>query len=273
MKNKSSNEKVTIYLAIFFIIFLVVILVLYFLGIIGGEKDTVNVILDSDIMVEYSNDKWSKLKTSDYEKYSWNKYYVYEEGKQKTKDKYSVYISGKDFLVFLEKNNNRTPILTTDDSIYLGGKKESKFIEFKKEEIEDKDKNYINSIFKQNSISQEDYNNYVRGYKVVSDFDNDDEKETMYVLSNTFAYKINKTAYSLIFIKDNDNTKYIYKNIVDSSKRYSICSATLLGLIKIDDVNNLQIITKCGYFSNTNNNEYGVYQNRFNTYEVLLYIK
>ena len=271
MKEKSSNEKITIYLAIFFILFLIVVLVLYFLGIIGKGPATVDVVLDKDIMITYSKDKWSKVLPKNYSNYNWQKFNVYEEGKKK--GKYSLYISDEKFYLFEEKNNQRISITTIEQSTYLGGRKKSTFVEFKKEEITDDDTEYINSVLIKNGVSKNDLNNYIRGYKVKSDFDNDNQQEEMYVLYNVFSDEVVDTAYSLLFIKDNNNTNFIYKNIVSNKNAFSQCAATPLGLIKIDGVDSVQIITQCSYYSYSNNNEYGVYQNRHNTYELLLYIK
>ena len=273
MKNKSSNEKIAIYLIIFFMLLLVVILVLYFLGIIGRKEDTVDVVLNKDIIIQFSNDKWNEVQKKDYSNYNWNKYYVYEDGKKKNNIKYSVYYSEDKFYLFEEKNNSRTPAISTEESIYLGGTKKAKYIEFDKRQFDDDDIKYINSIFKSNGISTSDYDTYIIGYKVVYDFDNDDKDEEMYVLSNVFSYRIVNSAYSLIFIKDDNNTKFIYKNIKNKINRYDMCCSRLLGILKIDGVSSDQIVTKCSYYDNSKESEYGIYQGRYKSYQLLLYIK
>ncbi len=271
MKNKSSNEKVTIFIIIIFILIMVILLVLYFLGIIGGKAPSVDIVLNKDRMITYSKDKWKQVLPKDYEKYDWDKFDVFEEGKKK--GNYSLYITDNKFYLFEEKDKERNSITTTEESLYLGGRIKSKFIEFDKEELTDKDNNYIHSVLLKEGVSNSDLNNYLRGYKVTYDFDNDDNKEELFVISNMFAYSVNSNAYSLIFVKDNNKTTFIYKNVVKAKNRYSMCSATLLGLIKIEDSNDVNIITKCGYYSYSNNNEYGVYKNSDNKYELLLYIK
>lgn len=271
MKQRSSNEKLTIYLAIFFILFLVVMLVLYFLGIIGGKEKTVDIVLNKDVIVKYEKDKWEEVKSKDYSNYNWDKFEVYEEGNKK--GEYSLYYDDDKFYLFEEKGNKRTPILTLENSLYLGGKKESKFIQFNKEELEDNDTTYITSVLKKNKISDNDLNNYILGYKVVEDFDNDDKKEVMYVISNVFNENVKNNAYSLVFIKDGNNTDYIYKSIGNAENRLNQCRADLLGLIQVEKDENTKIFTKCSYYSYSNNNEYGIYQSRNNTYELLLYIK
>ena len=271
MKDKNSNEKVTLYLALFFIAFLVVVLVLYLFGVIGGKPKTVDVVLDKDIMIEYAKGKWSKVSPKTYDEYHWKKFDVYEEGKKK--GNYSLYTSDKKFYLFKESKNERTPISTIEQSVYLGGKKKSNFVEFEKEEITDNDTEYINSVLTKNGVSSNDLNNYIKGYKVISDFDNDNQNEEMFVLYNVFSDELVDTAYSFIFIKDKNKTDFIYKNIVNKKNGFSQCAATLLGLVKIDGVDSMQIITECSYYSYSKNNEYGIFQNRYNTYELLLYIK
>ncbi|MBP3800254.1 MAG: hypothetical protein ILA19_04675 [Bacilli bacterium] len=271
MKNKSSNEKVTIYLAIFFILFLVVIVLLYVFGVIGKGAPTVDVVLNREYMITYKKDKWEKVLSKDYENYNWNKFGVYEEGQKK--GTYSLYTPDGDFYLFKVKNNSRTPIETLENSLYLGGRKDSKFIEFGREELSDSDKEYVKSILRKNNISETDLDNYILGYKIIQDFDNDDKKEIMYIVSNMFSMNVNDTAYSFIFVKDGEKNNIIYKKILDAPNRFSGCYAYLLGLVKIDGDDYTQIITSCKSYSVSNNNEYGIYRNRNNNYELLLYIK
>ena len=271
MKNRSTNEKISIYLAIFFVLVLVVILVLYFLGIIGHGVASVDVVLNKEKVVSYSKSKWKQVSKEKYSDYDWKKFTVYEEGKKK--GTYSLYKGEEEFYLFNQKGSQRNSVFVTEDSIYVGGRKSSEFIEFEKEDITTEDEEYIKEVLTQNKVSKSDLNNYIRGYKVISDFDNDNKKETMYVLSNIFSFNVNDTAYSLIFIKDDNKTNFIYKEIISAENRYSKCASSLLGLLKVDGKDNVQIITKCSYYSYSNNTEYGIYQNRYNTYELLLYIK
>ena len=83
MKNRSTNEKISIYLAIFFVLVLVVILVLYFLGIIGHGVASVDVVLNKEKVVSYSKSKWKQVSKEKYSDYDWKKFTVYEEGKKK----------------------------------------------------------------------------------------------------------------------------------------------------------------------------------------------
>ncbi len=271
MKNKSANEKVSIYLAIFFVLVLVVILVLYFLGIIGHGVASVDVVLNKEKVVSYSKNKWKQVLPNKYSDYDWKKFTVYEEGKEK--GVYSLYRGEKEFYLFKQKGEQREPVFVTEDSIYVGGRKKSDFIEFDKKDITSEDEKYIKEVLRGNKVSVNDLSNYIRGYKVISDFDNDNKKETMYVISNIFSHNVIDTAYSIIFIKDGNKTSYIYKEIIPADNRYAKCSASLLGLLKVDGKNNLQILTKCSYYSYSDDTEYGIYQNRYNTYELLLYIK
>lgn len=270
MKERSSNERITIYLSIFFILFLVVIILLYVFGIIGKGPATVDAVLNQDVIVKYENDKWQVVKSKDYSNYNWNKFRVYEEGKKK--GTYSLYTSDNEFYIFKVKNGERTPMFTLDNNLYLGGRKNSDFVEFNKEELSESDTLYISSVLRNNNVSDSDLTNYILGYKVVKDFDGDNRKEKMYVISNVFNDQVNNTAYSLIFIKHGDKTKYIYKKIVAAKDSLNQCKIDLLGLIKIENVDKMQIVTKCSYYSYSNN-EYGIYQNKNNNYQLLLYIK
>ena len=88
-----------------------------------------------------------------------------------------------------------------------------------------------------------------------------------------FSMNVSNRAYSLVFIRDGQKNKIIYKKISDAGNRFSNCFASLLGLVKVEDNDRVQIITSCKSYSASNNNEYGIYQNKHNTYQLLLYIK
>jgi len=268
MKEKSTNEKVGIYIVIFLIVLLVVILVLYKLNILGRKPDEANLVIDDEVMFKYSKKKWSIVDQNLYENYNWNKYKVYSDNEYIGK-KYVVNMIDK-WYVF---EKNRKSVTVPGDKLYLGGKINTDLGKFVKEDFVSSDMNYIHKILDNYKISRDDQNKYTYGYKVSFDFDNDGKDEELFVISNMFSDVEVKNSYSFMFIKDGSNTKIIYNKVYGSGNNLTGCYSYLYGIVKVDGTNNYQLITKCSHYSVSLENEYGLYQYKNNRVEMLIYSK
>ncbi|MBR4619289.1 MAG: hypothetical protein IKO49_08295 [Bacilli bacterium] len=270
-KNRSTDEKVGIYIILVMILIVLTVFLLYVFGILGKEKPSANIIVDNSIMFKYSKKKWEEVDSENYSDYNWNKYIVYEQGKKK--GKYSVFNNDSKFYVFLESSSSRTPINVVGDSIYIGGKINTQFFPFEREDVSSSDLKYIRKVLDSYNISRSDQNKYTYRYKIIYDFDGDNENEEMFIVSNLFSEDEDvNNSFSVIFVRDNNNTKTIYKNVYGKNHNLTGCYAYLFGIIKVDKTKNYQLITKCSHYS-VMPSEYGLYQYDNNNYSLLLYSK
>ena len=271
MKERSTNEKVSIVIICIMLSIIIIVLLLYFLGILGKEKPSANIIVDNKVMFKYTKKKWELVEKKDYSKYNWNKVDVYEEGEKK--GRLSLFSNDGKWYLFEEKNGERTPIKVVGDSIYLGGRIDTKFINFEKTQVNSEDIKYIRKVLDYYKVDREEQNNYTYRYKVEYDFDNDGKKEELFVVSNMFSDKPIENTYSFIFINNDGKTKMLYNKIYKGNMNMGGCYAYLYGIIQVEKTKVPQIVTKCSYYSVTIDNEYGLYQFNRNNYELLLYSK
>ncbi len=272
MKKRSSNEKAGIYVIIFMLALFVVVIILYVLGIIGKEADSADIIVDNSIMFRYVDDTWIEVEKNSYEEYNWNKYNIFADGEKL--GRYSVYSYDKKFYVFNDNNGKRDPVNVVGDSVYLGGKIKTEFYNYKISQLNDEDIKYVTEVLDAYDVKESDQKKYTYRYKVSYDFDNDSKIEDLYVVSNLFSDQEVDDSYSFMFIReDNGKTKLIYNKVYGKNENLMGCYAYLFAIIKIDNSDVPQLVTKCTKYSVGNNSEYGLYQYNNNKYELLIYSK
>ena len=59
MEDKSTNEKVGIFIIVFLLSLIVIIIILYLLGIFNRRPNEANIIVDDAVMFKYSKKKWT----------------------------------------------------------------------------------------------------------------------------------------------------------------------------------------------------------------------
>lgn len=268
MKEKSTNEKVGIYIIVTLVIILVIVLVLYKLNIFGRKPDEANLVVDDTVMFKYSKKKWSIVNKNLYEDYNWNKYKIYSN---------NDYYGKKQVVNMVDKwyifETDRKPVNIPDNRLYLGGKINTKLFKFESNNFDNKDMTYVHKILDNYKVSRSDQNNYTYGYKVVFDFDNDNSDEILYVVSNMFSEGDFDKSYSFMFIRDGTKTKMIYNKVEGQDMNLKGCYFHLFSIVKVDGINNYQLLTTCSHYSASNENEYGLYQYENNNVQLLLYSK
>lgn len=271
MREKSANEKISIYIIIFLISVVVIVLILHFLGVFNKKKPSADIVVDNSVIFKYTKKKWELVEEYDYSDYNWNKFNVYQE--QELLGKLSLYTNDGKIYLFEESGGERTPIKVVGDSVFLGGKVNTEFITFEKEDVTNEDKKYISKVLSHYKVSIEEQNKYTYRYKVSYDYDNDGKKEDMFIVSNMFSDEEIENTYSFIFINNDGKTKMLYNKVYNGNMNMGGCYAYLYGLVKIEKSKVPQIITKCSYYSVNLKNEYGLYQFDDNNYELLIYSK
>lgn len=271
MKEKSANEKAGFVIIIIMVSIIIIVLLLYFLGIIGKDKPSANIVVDNSVLFKYADKKWSLINKTQYNEINWNKMTIYEE--QEKIGKLSIYSNDGKWYLFEEKDGERTPIKVVGDSLFIGGKIKTDFIKFEKEDVSTTDIKYIRKVLDHYKVSREEQERYTYRYKVSYDYDNDGKKEDLFVISNMFSDLPVENTFSFIFINNDGKTKMIYNKVYKGNMNMGGCYSYLYGLIKVEESDVPQIITKCSYYSVSLNNEYGLYQFNNNNYEKLIYTK
>lgn len=268
MEEKSTNEKVGIFIIVFLVSLIIIIIILYLLGVFNRRPNEANIIVDDSVMFKYSKKKWTTVSSNSYSNYNWDKFKIYSNNTYiGTK---SIFSTDGKWYVF---EKNREAVNVPGDKLYLGGKIKTTHKSFNQTNVNATDWTYIHKVLDHYKISRDIQNDYTYAFKVNYDFDNDNKNEVMYIVSNLFADHDVSSSYSFIFINDNGNNKVIYGRIYGKGANLSGCYAYLYGIIEVEGAKGSQIITKCSHYSVGNNDEYGLYQFNNNKYQLLLYSK
>ena len=211
MKEKSANEKAGFVIIIIMVSIIIIVLLLYFLGIIGKDKPSANIVVDNSVLFKYVDKKWSLINKTQYNEINWNKMTIYEE--QEKIGKLSIYSNDGKWYLFEEKDGERTPIKVVGDSLFIGGKIKTNFIKFEKEDVSTTDIKYIRKVLDHYKVSREEQERYTYRYKVSYDYDNDGKKEDLFVVSNMFSDLPVENTFSFIFINNDGKTKMIYNKL------------------------------------------------------------
>lgn len=265
MDDKSTNEKIEIYIIFSLIIIIIVVLILHFLGVFNRKIPEANIVVNDNAMFKYSKKKWDLVKTDDYSSYNWNKYKIYSMNKYMGK-KQVVYMTDN-WYVF---ENDRTPVDVSGDKLYLGGKININHYNFEKLNFDEFDYKYFHSVLDKYNIDRDEQNDYSFGYKVKFDFDSDKKDEVLYVISNMFIGKETSKLYSFVFIKDGKNTNMLYNSVFPMKDNPDGCYNYLYSIIKVDSTSNYQLITRCSHYSVSNDDIYRLYQYKNNRVELLI---
>ena len=251
MEDKSTNEKVGIFIIVFLLSLIVIIIILYLLGIFNRRPNEANIIVDDAVMFKYSKKKWVTASPNSYSNYNWDKFKIYSNNTYiGTK---SIFTTDGKWYVF---EKNRDAVNVPGDKLYLGGKIKTTHKNFNQTNVNTTDWTYIHKVLDHYKISRDIQNDYTYAF-----------------VSNLFSDHDVSSSYSFIFINDNGNNKVIYGKIYGEGANLSGCYAYLYGIIEVEGTKGSQIITKCSHYSVGNNDEYGLYQFNNNKYQLLLYSK
>lgn len=259
MKSKN-NKPYIIVLVILIILFLIAIITI---GISDINKKNLYLIVDQSSVWEYQKTKWVNISILNYEQYNWQKCNYYEEGKM-LGNNYLVYTNNK-WYVF---DSNKDAIIQNNTFLAVGGNKKATVKNTNQLPTDKSDEIIIQQVLRENSIT--DYENYVTRSKVITDLDNDNEEETLYILSNMFPTDFSPTkVYNIVFVKDRDSIIYVYKDIDDLANMYNNCKVYLNNILDVNEDNKYEIIIGCGYYS-TNGVENNMYTLKNKEYKLLI---
>jgi len=258
---KSKNKKP--YIIVLIILFIFSLIVFLTVKNNNSKSNNLYLIIDQSSVFEYNKNKWQSISKLKYDQYNWKKCNYYEDSKFLGSN-YLVYTNNK-WYVF---NSNKEAILQNNTFLAIGGNKKVQVKNITQVNTDQTDEILIRQVLNENSIT--DYQNYVTRSKVVTDLDNDNKNETLYILSNMFPTDFSPSkVYNIVFVKDDDAILYIYKDIDELANMYDNCKVYLNNIIDINQDSNYEIIIGCGYYS-TNGVKNNMYTLNNKKYKLLI---
>lgn len=257
------NKKVALVLIILLIVFALILFVVIGISAFRKQKETLYIVVDNNAMWAYKNEKWSTISKTDAKSYNWMAFDVYE-GNSFSGRNYLMYTNDKWYIF----DNNKKAIIPKEQVLAVGGNVNVSVLDFSTDEFNSNDNIYIKAILNRYGVN--DTVNFTIKEKIVLDFDNDGEKESLFVLSNIFPSGfVPDMSYNMIFLRDNDSTYMVYKNVAKYSDDYSGCKAYVNNIIDVNSDKNYEILIGCGYYS-TQGVYHALYTFLDNKYQLLI---
>ena len=241
MRGKSTY----IILITFLIVFCIFMIFLYGKGVFTKDKNEL-VLMVGDNTIWYSKDKkWFYVSSrEDIDKLNWNNYYVYMDNNY-----FGNYYMWHDDKWYLFKED-KTAVLYEGELLaykYQNSKKKMSVGNIKIEN--DVNQDFINKVLIDNNITDISEEEYSVKHKASFDFDNDNNLEDFYIISNAFSNSISSnTVFSIVFMVDDGNITYIYQN-VDTIKSFSGCKPFFRSFIDVDQDKTYELVLSCGRYS------------------------
>lgn len=257
------NKKLATILIIILIVFVLIMFIVFGISAFRKEKERLYIVVDNNAMWIYKNNKWATISKDDAKSYNWTAFDVYEGNSFSGRD-YLMYTNNKWYIF----DNAKKAVIPKDQVLAIGGNINVSVLDFSTTNIDSNDDVYINSILKRYDIS--DTKNFTTKEKISLDFDGDGKYEDLFILSNIFpSYFIPSISYNLIFLRDDNATYIVYKNISKYSDDYSGCKAYVNNIIDINNDKNYEILIGCGYYS-VQGVYHALYTFKDNKYQLLI---
>ena len=224
------------------ILYAILMAIIFGPRIINGKQQTY-LLIGSSAKWKYDGDKWRDFTTDDISLYAWKNYDIYIN--QKKFGNYQVTYSEKKWYIF---ENDKTPVNYQGSFLGIKSNKGYHVGAFEEEDLEESDQIYLNQIYQENGLKENQKT--TDAYKVSFDIDGDQDKETIYVLSNLFPNDfVPSTVFNFVFIVDNKKVQTIYKMTDAFTNECNHCKIGLQYLIDVDDDSKYELILNCKYYS------------------------
>ena len=247
---KNVQKKVVI------IIIVAYILISLLLVLFSGYSKQKFVVLNNDVY-EYKDGKFIKqedyIKKTPIELYVANNY----EGK------FSFIYDDEDVIFYQDKE-----VYNKTDANYFGITKDINvdIIPFELEQMDNNDMLILNQVLTNLSVSN--YEALGTSEKIKFDYDNDNEKETIYFVSNLFLESENDKIFNLVYTIDDGKIIYLEKQVNSIKKFYDSYTSSLVAITDFEKDGNYEYIIECSYFDKIGS-EYNIYNYENNKFKLI----
>ena len=234
------------------IIIIVIILILFFVlfFFFGGvdsfknRKDKSIILVGDKTYWEYKNKEFTNIKSNISSLY-WKDYVVYIDN-----EKFGTYKLWHDDKWYLYNKNNEA-VSYDGNFLAISSNYNIKPVDYTVHSVS-KDK-YINKVLSNYNINTD---NFTVKNKIDIDIDNDNKKDSIYLISNVLPIdKYENYRFSIVFMVKNDIIYTVFSDVNNESNTRG-CKPYIDAFIDVDNDNKLEIIMSCGGLITSNNNDY-----------------
>ncbi len=209
-------------------------------GELAKKKEATTIIIGDSTIWNYSDNSWLNITNGDtIEDISWLDYTVYLDNKKL--GNYYLWYNDKWYIF----DSNKKSINKEGNLLAFRSNYNIKIADFEVNNI----RNYYNvaKVLEENNLSTS--SKYTVASEVELDIDNDNNKETLYFISNAFPIDFYPTTiFSIVFILKDGKIETLYKNI-SSNTTNNGCKPYLSAIIDVDQDNTYELVISCGKYS------------------------
>lgn len=235
-----SNKKTYIVLITIIFVFFIIMFALFGVDSLRRERYQTTLIVGDNTVWTYKKKHWLNLtNSSSLQDLYWDKYKVYLDNEEF--GDYLLWHSDK-WYVFDNKKN-----AVNINGNLLAYKSNHKISVYKFTEEKITDYSVVKQVLESNDLDVD--SKFTSSYKVSFDYDNDDEIEDFYVISNAFALDFNpEYTFSIVFMVDGDNIYSIYTDISKNTS-FDGCKPYFTSFLDVDNDKKYEFILSCSKYS------------------------
>lgn len=236
-------RKKSTYIVLLVILFVFFVVMFGLFGIDNIKKSRYNttLIVGDNTVWLYQKNSWLNLtKSSSIQDLNWDEYKVFVNN-----EKFGDYLLwyGDDKWYAFDRKKNAINI----DGNLLAYKANYNIPVHKFTEEEIDDNTTVIQMLKENNITDTD--KFTSAYKVSFDYDNDDEVEEFYVISNAFPMDfVPEKIFSIVYMVDGDNIYPIYTD-VSKNASFNGCKPYFTSFLDVDNDKKYEFILSCSKYS------------------------
>lgn len=238
------GKKIYIVLITIILVFFLIMFALFGVDNIKKGRYNTTLIIGNDTVWAYKKKRWINLSNSSYVRdLNWKKFNVFINNEKV--GNYLLWYSDK-WYAFDDKKN---PIkLDGGKLLAYNSNHDIPIYNFKTENIDDME--VVKQMLEENNLDRD--SKFTASYKVVFDFDGDEEEETFYLVTNVFPSDFHpEKIFSLVFMVDKDDIYPIYTDI-SNNNGYNGCKPYFNTFLDINNDKKYEMVLSCSKYSVSN---------------------
>ena len=239
-----AKKRTYIVLIAIIIIFFIVMFALFGVDNIRKERYETTLIVGDNTIWTYKKKRWlnfsNSMSTQDFD---WKKYKVFSNNEEIG----SYLLWHDDKWYAFDDNKNAVNI----DGNLLAYNSNHKISVYKYNEKNIDDYTVVNQVLENNHL--EPTKDFTSAYMVSFDYDNDEEEEDFYLVTNVFPTGFNPDkVFALVFMVDGEDIYPIYTDI-SNNMGYDGCKPYFTSFLDLDNDNKYEFILSCSKYSVSGN--------------------
>lgn len=237
------------------LVYLILMILIFGFGIFKKE---LYIIVGENGKIKYEKG-YKNIKKEESALYNWKWYDVYNDKGYAGKYKIRQYNG-----VWYTYNKNNEYIKVDSPIFAVKSNKKYSVPKYEFQNLNNDDLTELKTIMKDDEIN--DFS-LLDAQKIVFDFDDDSEKESLYIVSNYYDDLTSNKKFSIVYYKDNNKISILEKDVKLRKESYDSYTYNLGHLIDIKDDKKIELIISKECFNNVCDDCYEMFKLKFGKYK------